>query len=143
MSWRPMAVGQRATRTTVFTAADVEAYAALTGDRNPIHFDAGYASGTPFGHVIVHGGLTTGLFSALIAAELPGPGSVLLRQTWEYLAPVRIGETISAEVEVLESRVDKPISRVLCTARRADGTEVLRGDSLVFRMQPDASLEGV
>lgn len=138
-----MTVGQRATRSIVFTADDVEAYAALTGDRNPIHFDAVYASGTPFGQVIVHGGLTTGLFSALIAAELPGPGSVLLKQTWDYLAPVRIGETISAEVEVLELRLDKPISRVLCTAHRADGTEVLRGESLVYRMPPRAPVEGV
>jgi len=127
----------------VFTAEDVEAYAVLTGDRNPIHVDADYARATAFGHVIVHGGLTTGLFSALIAAELPGPGSVLLKQTWDYLGPVQIGEAISAEVEVLESRADKPLVRVRCSASRSDGTVVLQGESLVYCMKPSSPIEPI
>jgi len=114
--------------------ADVEAYATITGDRNPIHFDADLAAATRFGGLVVQGGLTTGLFNALVAMKLPGPGSVFLHQEWDYPAPVFIGDTVTAEAEVLEARPDKPITRLRCVARRADGTEVLRGECVVYTM---------
>ena len=78
------------------------------------------------GALIVHGGLTTGLFNALVAEVLPGPGSVFLHQEWDYPAPAYIGDTVTAEAEVVAARADKPITTLRCVARRQDGTEVLR-----------------
>jgi acyl dehydratase len=136
MSWKPPDVGSRATWTRTFTADDVEAFARLSGDRNPLHFDREFAARTRVGRPVVQGGLTTGLFNALVAERLPGPGSVFLHQEWDYPAPVYIGDTVTAEAEVLEARADKPITRLRCIARRDDGTEVLRGECLVYTMIP-------
>ena len=136
-SWRPPAVGTKATWTRTITQEDVASYAAITGDRNPLHFDPGFAASTRAGRLIVHGGLTTGLFNALVAMELPGPGSVFLHQEWDYPAPAFVGDTITAEAEVIEARADKPITKLRCVARRADGTEVLRGECLVYTMLPE------
>ena len=137
MSWQAPAVGSRATWTRTITAEDVEAFARFSGDRNPLHFDADFAGRTRAGGLIVHGGLTTALFNALVAEVLPGPGSVFLRQEWDYPAAVPIGDTVVAEAEVIEARSDKPITRLRCVARRSDGTEVLRGECLVYTMQPE------
>ncbi|HEY5275756.1 MAG TPA: MaoC family dehydratase [Coriobacteriia bacterium] len=139
MTWQPPQVGSRATWTRTFTADDVEAFAGISGDRNPLHFDEAFAGRTRVGRLVVQGGLTTGLFNALVAMELPGPGSVFLHQEWDYPAPVFIGDTVTAEAEVTEARADKPITRLRCVARREDGTEVLRGTCLVYTMLPDAS----
>jgi acyl dehydratase len=138
MTWQPPPVGSRATWTRTFTADDVEAFAGLSGDRNPLHFDEAFAAATRVGRLVVQGGLTTGLFNALVAMELPGPGSVFLHQEWDYPAPVFIGDTVTAEAEVVEARTDKPITRLRCVARREDGTEVLRGTCLVYTMLPVA-----
>ena len=137
MSWQAPAVGSRATWSRTITAEDVEAFARFSGDRNPLHFDAEFAGRTRAGGLIVHGGLTTALFNALVAEVLPGPGSVFLHQEWEYPAAVPIGDTVVAEAEVIEARSDKPITRLRCVARRSDGTEVLRGECLVYTMQPE------
>ena len=91
---------------------------------------------TRAGGLIVHGGLTTALFNALVAEVLPGPGSVFLHQEWDYPASVPIGDTVIAEAEVLEARADKPITKLRCVARRSDGTEVLRGECVVYTMRP-------
>jgi acyl dehydratase len=136
MAWTPPAVGQRGTWTKTFTADDVEAFSRLTGDRNPLHFDAEFARRTRPGRLIVHGGLTTGLFNALVAEVMPGPGSVFLHQEWDYPAPAYIGDTVTAEAEVIEARADKPITTLRCVARRADGTEVLSGTCVVYTMIP-------
>jgi len=138
MPWQPPQVGSRATWTRTFTADDVETFARLSGDRNPLHFDAGFTARTRVGRLVVHGGLTTSLFNALVAMELPGPGSVFMHQEWDYPAPAYIDDTITAEAEVIEARADKPITRLRCVARRGDGTEVLRGTCLVYTMLPDA-----
>ena len=137
MGWQPPAIGARATWTRTITAEDVEAFASISGDRNPLHFDAGFAARTRAGGLIVHGGLTTALFNALVAEVLPGPGSVFLHQEWDYPAAVPLGDTVTAEAEVIEARADKPITRLRCVARRSDGTEVLRGECLVYTMQPE------
>ncbi|HEY6608185.1 MAG TPA: MaoC family dehydratase [Candidatus Limnocylindria bacterium] len=137
MTWEPPAVGASATWTRTFSAADVEAFATISGDRNPLHFDAGFAGRTRLGRLVVQGGLTTGLFNALVAMRLPGPGSVFLHQEWDYPAPVFVGDTVTAEAVVIEARADKPITRLRCVARRDDGTEVLRGECLVYTMLPD------
>jgi acyl dehydratase len=136
VSWRPPAVGTVATWTRTFTAHDVEAFARLSGDRNPLHFDPDFAGATRVGRLVVQGGLTTGLFNALVAMELPGPGSVFLHQEWDYPAPVYVGDTVTAEAEVVEARADKPITHLRCVARRGDGTEVLRGECVVYTMIP-------
>ena len=136
MGWTPPAVGQKGTWTRTFTAEDVEAFAELTGDRNPLHFDADFAARTRPRALIVHGGLTTGLFNALVAEVLPGPGSVFLHQEWDYPAPVYIGDTVTAEAEVIAARPDKPITTLRCVARRADGTEVLTGTCVVYTHRP-------
>ena len=135
--WRPPAIGATATWTRTFTGEDVESFARISGDRNPLHFDADFAARTKVERLVVQGGLTTGLFNALVAMELPGPGSVFLHQEWDYPAPVYIGDTITATAEVIEARADKPITRLRCVARREDGTEVLRGACLVYTMLPD------
>jgi len=134
MPWRPPPVGARATWTRTFTERDVERFARITGDRNPLHFDEGFAAATRFGRLVVQGGVTAGLFNALVAMELPGPGSVFLHQEWDYPAPVFVGDTVTAEAEVIEARADKPITRLRCVARREDGVEVLRGECLVYTM---------
>lgn len=137
MSWEPPELGARATWSRTFTADDVESYARITGDRNPLHFDSDFAGRTRLGGLVVQGGLTTGLFNALVAMKLPGPGSVFLHQEWDYPAPVFIGDEVVAEAEVIETRADKPITRLRCVARRSDGTEVLRGECLVYTMRPE------
>ena len=134
--WTPPAIGAKATWTRTFSAEDVAAFAAISGDHNPLHFDPEFAARTRFERLVVHGGLTAGLFNALVAQELPGPGSVFLHQEWDYPAPVYIGDTVTAEAEVIEARADKPITRLRCVARRSDGTEVLRGECLVFTVLP-------
>jgi acyl dehydratase len=137
VSWQPPAVGTIATLVRTFTADDVEGFARLSGDRNPLHFDAEFAAATRVGRLVVQGGLTTGLFNALVAMDLPGPGSVFLHQEWDYPAPVFIGDTVTAEATVIEVRSDKPVTRLRCVARRSNGTEVLRGECLVYTMLPD------
>ena len=136
MPWRPPALGTRATWTRTFTEDDVERFARITGDRNPLHFDEDFAAATRFGRLVVQGGVTAGLFNALVAMELPGPGSVFLHQEWDYPAPVFVGDTVTAEAEVIEARSDKPLTRLRCVARRQDGVEVLRGECLVYTMSP-------
>ena len=140
--WRPPAVGTTASWTRTLGAEEVEAFARISGDRNPLHFDADFAARTRIGELVVQGGLTTGLFNALVAMELPGPGSVFLHQEWDYPAPVRIGDTVTATAEVIEVRDNKPITRLRCVARRQDGIEVLRGECLVFTMIPRAADPG-
>jgi acyl dehydratase len=135
--WTPPAVGARATWTRTFTEQEVELYARITGDRNPLHFDPQYAARTRVGRLVVQGGLTTGLFNALVAMELPGAGSVFLHQEWDYPAAVYVGDTVTAEAEVTEARADKPITKLRCVARRADGTEVLTGKCVVYTMLPE------
>lgn len=137
MAKLPLEVGQTATRTLTFTRADVEAYAKITGDRNPLHFDADFAARTKFERLVVHGGLTAGILNALVAEDLPGPGTVFMGQNLEYVAPVFIGDTIVGEVEILEVHARKPVTKVRATVRReADNQVVLRGECWCYTMIP-------
>src|SRR4029453_8225344 len=108
---RPPATGQRAQRTRVVTARDIELFTEITGDRNPLHYDAAAAAASPFGEIIVQGGITSGILNAVVAEDLPGPGTVFLNVNWDFRAPVRPGDEITGAVEVLEVREDKPITR--------------------------------
>ena len=126
------AVGATARRTRTVTARDIELFTELTGDRNPLHYDADAAASTRFGGIIVQGGVTSGLLNAVVAEDLPGPGSVFLEVNWRFLAPVRPGDEITAEVEVLEARADKPITKLRTTITNGDGVTVLDGHAVVW-----------
>ncbi|HET7655029.1 MAG TPA: MaoC family dehydratase [Acidimicrobiales bacterium] len=128
-----MHVGQTASRTRTITARDIELFTEMTGDRNPLHYDAELAAASRFGGIIVQGGVTSGLLNALVAEDLPGPGSVFLHVDWNFRAAVRPGDTITAEAEVLDVRDDKPICRLRTTITNQDGTVVLDGTALVYR----------
>ena len=125
-------VGATARRTRTVTARDIELFTEITGDRNPLHYDAEAAAGTRFGGLIVQGGVTSGLLNAVVAEDLPGPGSVFLEVNWRFLAPVRPGDEITAEVEVLEAREDKPITKLRTTITNGDGVTVLDGHAVVW-----------
>ena len=121
-----------ASRTRRVSARDIELFTELTGDRNPLHYDEAAARDSRFGGLIVQGGITSGLLNAVVAEDLPGPGSVFLHVEWDFKAPVRPGDEITAEVEVLEAREDKPITKVRTTVTNQDGTVVLDGTALVW-----------
>jgi len=125
-------IGQRAQRTRVVRLRDIELFTELTGDGNPLHYDEGRAAASRFGGIIVQGGVTSGLLNAVVAEDLPGPGSVFLHVDWSFRAPVRPGDSITAEVEVLEVRPDKPISKLRTSITNQDGTVVLDGEALVW-----------
>jgi acyl dehydratase len=132
-------VGTVARRTRKVRREDIELFTELTGDRNPLHYDEEAAARSRFGGIIVQGGVTSGLLNAVVAEDLPGPGSVFLRVGWEFLAPVRPGDEITAEVEVLEVHPSKPVAKVRTTITRDDGTVVLDGDAHVYRVDLTAS----
>ena len=125
-------VGQRAQRTRVVRERDIELFTELTGDRNPLHYDEASAARSRFGGIIVQGGVASGLLNAVVAEDLPGPGSVFLQVDWSFRAPVKPGDEITAEVEVLEARADKPITKLRTTITNQDGTVVLDGEALVW-----------
>ena len=102
-------------------------FAEMSGDRNPLHFDEAFAAQTKFGRLVVQGGLTTGLLHALVAMDMPGPGTVFLSQNWKFTAPVYIGDTITAEAEVLSVHPSKPVTELNVRITRDDGTIVLEG----------------
>src|SRR5512146_1464306 len=120
-------VGQRAERSLRLTAKHVATFAELTGDYNPLHFDEAFVAKTKFGRLVVQGGLTTGLLHALVAMDMPGPGTVFLSQNWKFTAPVYIGDTITAEAQVLSVHPTKPVTELRVQIRRDDGTTVLEG----------------
>ena len=130
-------VGATARRSRLVTERDIELFTELTGDRNPLHYDEEATARTRFGGLIVQGGVTSGLLNAVVAEDLPGPGSVFLRVAWEFLAPVRPGDEITAEVEVLEVHETKPVARIRTTIINGDGTVVLDGDAHVYRVDLD------
>jgi acyl dehydratase len=125
-------VGERASRTRTVRERDIELFTELTGDRNPLHYDVDAASASRFAGIIVQGGVTSGLLNAVVAEDLPGPGSVFLHVDWDFKVPVRPGDEITAEVEVLEAREDKPLTKLRTTITNQDGTVVLDGSALVW-----------
>jgi acyl dehydratase len=125
-------VGATARRSRRITDRDIELFTELTGDRNPLHYDEEAAQRSRFGGLIVQGGVTSGLLNAVVAEELPGPGSVFLHVDWSFKAPVRPGDEITAEVEVLEARQDKPLTGLRTTIVNQEGVVVLDGTALVW-----------
>ncbi len=124
-------VGDVARRSRTVSTRDIELFTEMSGDRNPLHYDEALAERTRFGGLIVQGGVTTALLNALVAEVLPGPGSVFLHVDWSFEKPVRPGDTITAEVEVLEVREDKPIAKLKTTITSREGI-VVTGTALVY-----------
>ena len=126
------AVGQRARRSRTVQRDDIELFTRISGDRNPLHYDAELARSSRFGEIIVQGGITTAILNAVVAEDLPGPGTVFLQVEWSFGAPVRPGEDITGEVEVVEVRADKPITRLRTRVTRGDGVVALEGTALCY-----------
>lgn len=120
-------VGQRARRSKRVSHRDIQLFTELSGDRNPLHYDEETARATRFGGIIVQGGVTTSILNAIVAEDVPGPGTVFLQVNWNFRAPVRPGDLITGEVEVLSVREDKPLTELRTRVLLADGTVVLEG----------------
>lgn len=133
------AVGDSASRSITLTNRHVEAFAEISGDRNPLHFDEDFAGKTKFGRLVVQGGLTTGLLHALVAMDMPGPGTVFLSQNWRFTAPVFIGDTITARAEVLSVHDSKPVTQLAFEVVRGEGETVLEGEAWCYTFSPDPS----
>jgi 3-hydroxybutyryl-CoA dehydratase len=125
-------IGDSASRTKTFTDEEVRTFAAISGDQNPIHLDAEYAAGTRFKKRLVHGILTSGMISAILGMDLPGPGSVYIKQSLNFKAPVFIGDTITATVTVIKAREDKPIITLETICKNQDGTVVIAGEAVLL-----------
>ncbi len=123
--------GATASRTCTITDEMIRAFAELTGDTNPVHLDDAYAAGTRFGRRIAHGMIAAGMISATLANDLPGPGTVYLGQSLKFKQPVYPGDTITATVEVLSVRPDKPIVTLGTVCTNQDGEVVLEGEAVV------------
>ena len=127
-----IAVGDSARRTRTISEADVLAFAAASGDENPVHTDAAYAATTRFGRPIAHGMLTASLISAILGNDLPGPGSVYLNQTLSFKAPVFPGDTVTGTVECIKFREDRKIATFRTTVTNQDGVLVLEGEAVIL-----------
>lgn len=127
-------VGTVARRSRTVSRRDIELFTEMTGDRNPLHYDEAVAKASRFGEIVVQGGVTSAILNALVAEDLPGPGTVFLHVDWSFKAPVRPGDTITGLAEVLEVRDDKPITKLRTQVVRQDGTVVLEGEALCYTM---------
>ena len=125
--------GAEAKRSRTTIMRDVEMFTAMTGDRNPVHYDAKLAE-KAFGGLIVQGGVTTGLLNAVVAEDLPGPGTVFLETNWKFVKAVKVGETITASVKVVDVRPDKPICKLETTIRNAQGEPCVTGTATTYTM---------
>ena len=126
-------VGSTAERTMTVTEEHVRRYAELTGDRNPLHFDHQFAARTRFGRLTAQGGIATGLLHALVAEDMPGPGTVFLSQNWKFTAPTYIGDTIVATAEVSSVHLEKPVCSLDVKVSRSDGEVLLEGEAWCYR----------
>jgi 3-hydroxybutyryl-CoA dehydratase len=125
-------IGATASRTKTFTDEDVRAFAVVSGDNNSVHLDEAYAATTPFKQRIVHGMLTASLISAVLGCDFPGMGTIYLGQNLSFKAPVYIGDTVTATVELVKFREDKRIATFKTTCTKADGTVVIEGEAVVI-----------
>jgi acyl dehydratase len=122
-----------ARRHRTVTERDIELFTEISGDRNPLHYDVELAAASRFGGIVVQGGVTSALLNALVAEDLPGPGSVFLEVSWRFLAPVRPGDVITASATELVARADKPVTTLATRVTNQDGVVVLEGTAVVWR----------
>jgi 3-hydroxybutyryl-CoA dehydratase len=132
MTFNDLQIGQKASVQKTFTAADVTAFAGISLDVNPIHMSDKYAENSIFGKRIVHGILTSGLISAVLANKLPGPGTIYLGQELKFTKPVRIGDTITATATIIEMIVEKNIIKLETVCTNQDGDVVTKGVATVM-----------
>ena len=132
-------VGDRASMTRTVEEADIVRFTEMSGDRNPVHYDAELAARTRFGGIVVQGGVTSAILNAVVAEKLPGPGTVFLETHWRFLAPTRPGDTITGEVEVTEVREDKPITTLATRVVRGDGVVAIDGTAVCWTMDVGVS----
>ena len=125
-------VGQRASMTRTVTPDDIARFTDLSGDNNPLHYDAEAAARTRFGEIVVQGGVTSAILNAVVAEKLPGPGTVFLEVAWRFTAPVRPGDEITGEVEVLTVREDKPVTTIATRVVRGDGVVAIDGTAVCY-----------
>jgi len=125
-------VNQKATRSRTVSARDIELFTEISGDRNPLHYDEEVAKNTKFGGIVVQGGVTSAILNAVVAEDLPGPGTVFLSVSWNFKAPVHPGDTITGVVEIMKVREDKPITELLTQVLLADGSVVLEGTAVCY-----------
>ncbi len=125
-------VSQKAQRSRTVTARDIELFTEISGDHNPLHYDEEVARTTRFGSIVVQGGVTSAILNAVVAEDLPGPGTVFLHVNWEFKAPVRPGDTLTGEVTINKVREDKPITELETRVVLADGTVVLEGTAVCY-----------
>jgi acyl dehydratase len=126
--------GQKAERSRRVAPEYIRLFTEISGDRNPLHYDEAAARASRFGEIVVQGGVTSAILNAVVAEDLPGPGTVFLQVDWRFMAPVRPGDTITGVVEVLEVRDDKPITKLATSVRRQDGVVVLEGSAVCYTM---------
>jgi acyl dehydratase len=124
------------------TAEHVRQYAEITGDYNPLHFDEAFVARTKFGRLVAQGGLTTGILHALVAMDMPGPGTVFLSQNWKFTAPVYIGDTITADAEVLSVHATKPVCQLRIVIQRDGGEVVLAGEAWCYTFSKWTKVSG-
>lgn len=127
-------VGQTAKRSREVTTRDIELFTDISGDHNPLHYNEVIAGATRFGGIVVQGGVTSAILNAVVAEDLPGPGTVFLQVNWSFKAPVRPGDTITGEVEITKVREDKPITELETRVFVSDGTLVLDGTAVCYTM---------
>jgi acyl dehydratase len=132
MQFEKLAPGVSVETTHDVTARAIELFAEATGDRNPVHLDEEFASKTQFGGRIAHGMLTAGFVSAAIASELPGPGSIYLGQTLRFTKPVRLGDTVTVKLEVIEVSPAKRRVRIATMCANQNGEIVMDGEATVL-----------
>ncbi|GAA2876776.1 hypothetical protein GCM10010472_38010 [Pseudonocardia halophobica] len=125
-------VGATASRSRLVTRRDIALFTEISGDRNPLHYDEERAAATRFGGIVVQGGVTTALLNAVVAEDLPGPGSVFLQLDLGFKAPVRPGDVITGTVEVTSAREDKPITALDVRVTRDDGVVAVEGKAVCY-----------
>lgn len=130
LAFEDLRIGMREKLMRTVMETDLTSFASVTGDNNPIHLNDRYAAQTKFGQRIAHGMFTAGLISAVIGTRLPGPGAIYLSQTLQFLAPVRIGDVVTASAEVVELVESRRRARLFCDCV-ADGRSVLEGEAWV------------
>jgi acyl dehydratase len=125
-------VGDTADYSRLVTTREVELFAAVSGDHNPVHLDPEYAATTQFGECIAHGMLTGAFISAAIAMELPGPGTIYLGQTLQFRSPVTLGDTLTVALEVTDKHASKPWVTISTVVTNQDNKAVAKGEATVM-----------
>ncbi|MER0238124.1 MaoC family dehydratase [Fulvimarina sp. MAC8] len=126
--------GQSAERSRTTSMADIEAFTAISGDRNPLHYDEELAKASPFGRLVVQGGIISGILNAVVAEDLPGPGTVFMETHHKFLKPIGVGETMTGRVEITDVRADKPICKMEVSVVNGDGETCLSGTATTYTM---------